>query len=480
MNRKLSCLYTGVFAVSMLWGSVSADSEIKSTLTDQTSVAVTIYNENLALVKDSRTIALPSGEFKLAFSEVSAQIRPETTILRNRSDSGQITLLEQNFDYDLLTPEKLLDKYVGRTVTVIKTNPATGSESAEQALVLSANNGVILQFPDRIETGVSGRIVYSDVPNHLRDRPTLVMSLQNETEGEQNLELSYLTRGLSWQSDYVAELGSDETTMDLAGWMTLDNQSGARYENALLQLVAGDVQQVQQQLQRTFKSDVVMESMAAAPAMQEESLLDYHLYTLERPTTLADNQKKQVAFMSVSQVPVQKTYLLNGFGQLYGGQMAGLPQKEDIGVYLNYVNDEASGLGKPMPKGIVRVYKKDSQDRIQFVGEDRIDHTPKNSDLRLKLGNAFDVTANRIQSDFKKLPAEAQYRYVAEIEQIINISNARDVAAEVIIREPIPGDWEILNETNPHIKTSANSVEWLVTVPPDSEVEHRYRVKVRY
>ena len=480
MFKMMNHLYKGVLAACMLWGSVSADSEIKSTVADQSSVAVTIYNENLALVKDSRSVTLPSGEIKLAFAEVSAQIRPETSILRNLSEGSEITLLEQNFDYDLLTPAKLLDKYVGRTVEVVKTNPATGAESSEQALVLSANNGVVLQFSDRIETGVPGRIVYSDVPNHLRDRPTLVMTLLNTAAGQQDLELSYLTRGLSWQSDYVAELNSEETSVDLAGWMTLDNQSGTRYENALLQLVAGDVQQVQQQLQRTFKSGMVMESMAAAPAMQEESLLDYHLYTLERPTTLADNQKKQVAFMSVSQVPVQKSYLLNGFGQLYGGQMSGVPQKEDIGVFLNYVNDEASGLGKPMPKGIVRVYKKDSQGRIQFVGEDRIDHTPKNSDLQLKLGNAFDVTADRIQSDFKKLPAEAQYRFVAEIEQVINISNARDIAAEVTIREPIPGDWEIVSESNPHIKTSANSVEWLVTVPPEGEVEHRYRVKVRY
>ena len=383
--------------------------ESRSTLNDQQNVAVTIYNQDLALVKDTRKVNIKAGLNALALRDVSAQMRPETALLRSINAPGSLTLLEQNFDFDLLTPQKMLEKYVGKTVGIIKTNPITGVETTEQATVLAANNGVVLKVGNRIETGVPSnnlsRIVYDDVPANLRDRPTLVTQIINKGATDQTVELSYLTGGLGWKADYVAELNDKENQLDLSGWVTLTNTSGASYKNAKLQLVAGDVNRVQQnndRMAKTMRGDAMM-AEAAAP-MAEESLLEYHLYTLDRPTTIAENQTKQVALLSATSVPVRKELVLQGAEYYYQGQYGEIGRKMKVGVFIEFSNKEASKLGMPLPKGILRVYKKDSQGNAQFVGEDNIDHTPKNETVRLKLGEAFDVTADKKQTDFKVLP----------------------------------------------------------------------------
>jgi len=259
--------------------ATEADEAISS-LSDQQSVAVTIYNGNLALVKDQRKVKLNSGLNNLALRDVSAQIRPETALLRSLSHKGSFDTLEQNFDFDLLTPQKLLEKYVGKMVRVISTNPATGIETSEQASVLSANNGVVMKIGNRIETGMPGRIVYDNVPINLRDRPTLITKLNNKTAGEQSVELSYLTGGLDWKADYVAELNAKEDSLDLSGWVTLTNTSGTSYQNAKLQLVAGDVNRVQDNYPRAMSMRKGLEMTADAAAhMAEESCLST-IYTV--------------------------------------------------------------------------------------------------------------------------------------------------------------------------------------------------------
>ena len=294
--------------------SIAAQSaERRSTLEDQQSVAVTIYNEDLALVKEARRVVLDAGRNRLALRDVSARMRPETAQLRSLSNPGGFDLLEQNFDFDLLTPAKLLEKYTGRTVRVIRTNPATGVETVESAQVLATTQGTVLQIGDRIETGVPGRIVFDGVPPNLRDRPTLVTELQNRVPGTQDVELTYLSGGLSWQADYVAELNAGDSALDLNGWVTLTNRSGTAYPRAKLQLVAGDVNRVRQELRRSNGvADAKLAMSAAASPMVQETLFEYHLYTLQRPTTLADNQTKQVALLNAAAVPVRKELLLNG------------------------------------------------------------------------------------------------------------------------------------------------------------------------
>ncbi|MBY0464801.1 MAG: hypothetical protein K2W33_07630, partial [Burkholderiales bacterium] len=272
--------WTPLFALMLSAGAWAQADEHRSTLADQTQVAVTIYNENLALVKDQRKLQLKTGPLALAFRDVSARMRPETALLRSTSAPGSLYVQEQNFDFDLLTPQKLLEKYVGRSVQLVRTHPATGVETTEQAQVLAANNGIVLQVGSRIETGTpNARIVYGDVPPNLRDRPTLVMSIDNTGTPQQNVELSYLTGGLAWKADYVVELNAADTQLDLSGWVTLTNTSGATYRNAKLQLVAGDVNQVAPAMQNIARVQVMS---APAPAMAkremaEESLFEYHL-----------------------------------------------------------------------------------------------------------------------------------------------------------------------------------------------------------
>src|SRR2546421_1976220 len=272
MKRTQLC---AAVAAALAVNSVTqaAVEERPSTLADQQSVAVTIYNENLALIKDTRRVTLEAGQNRLALREVSGRMRPETASLRSLSHPGTLALVEQNFDFDLLTPQKLLEKYVGRNVRIVRTHPTTGVESLESATVLAANAGVVLKIGDRIETGLPGRIVYDGVPPNLRDRPTLVTELASQRAGTQTVELSYLSGGLSWKADYVAELNAADTALDLNGWVTLTNTSGTAYPNAKLQLVAGDINRVRDEMKYAVKRANGM-AAAEAPAsqMQQESL----------------------------------------------------------------------------------------------------------------------------------------------------------------------------------------------------------------
>jgi len=480
-NRYITTI--ALLAVLFFAGhGLAASQEKVSTLADQTEVSVTIYNENLALVKDKRTVILPAGESILAFREVSGKMRPETALLQSHSEHDAIVVIEQNFDFDLLTPQKLIEKYVGRKIGIVKTHPTTGEETVEDAVVLSSNNGVVLRVGDRIETGFSGgRLIFPDVPENLRDKPTLVMHLASSKEARQDLELSYLTGGLGWQADYVAELNNSETRLNLLGWVTLTNTSGTSYRNARLQLVAGDVHQVQPLFEKRYREQAVdMAYAAQAPRMAEESLLDYHLYTLDRTTDIRDNQTKQVSLLQAANIPCSKEYLLRGQDYYYRNRSAELGTRIKVAVYLSFENTEQENLGLPLPKGIVRVYKQDSSGTVQFVGEDRIDHTPENETVRLMLGSAFDITADRLQTDFKKLAGFGPYNYVFESAYRIELKNGKDEDVEVRVVEPMPGDWQIISENLPHKKISSSEAEWHIAIPAKETAELIYRTKVKF
>lgn len=452
--------------------------ETVTTAMDQKEVAVTIYNDDLALVKDARRVGLERDFNRLVWRGVSAQMRPETALLRNVSHPGGFRLQEQNFDFDLLTPEKLLEKNLNKTVTVIRTNPATGAETREAATVLATSGGTVLKFADRIETGVPGRLAFSGVPENLRDKPTLVVSLVNAVAGDQDLELSYLTGGMSWHADYVAELNERDDHLDFSGWVTLTNQSGAAYPNAKLQLVAGDLNRVRRQPYGPREPMAMAAKMAEAEDMRQESLFEYHLYTLPRPTTLSENQTKQVALLSTTGISVRKEFLLAGATHYYFGQYGDIGQKLKVAVFVEFRN-KGEGLGTPLPKGVVRVYKKDAQGNAQFVGEDRIDHTPRNETVRLRLGNAFDVTADKKQTDFQRLAPESRHAAVFETAYRLVLKNAKKEAVDVVVREPVPGDWTMVSESQLHTKAASGIAEWIIRVPADGEATLTYRVRAR-
>ncbi len=434
----------------------------------QTGVAVTIYNEDLALVRDSRRAVIEAGLNRLAFVEVSAQIRPETALLRG--PEGRLSVVEQNFDFDLLTPAKLLEKSVGGTVRVITTNPETGAEKVEEATVLSVAEGVVLRIGDRIEVEPTGRIVFAEVPPALRARPTLVLTVDGAAAGEAALELSYLTGGLSWRADYVAKLSPDESRLDLNGLVTLTNTSGTTYRDARLQLVAGDVNRVQPAMARAME----MMAQAEAPAMAEEALFEYHLYTLARPTTIAENQTKQVALLSGAGVPVAKEYRFVDIANAYDYVLAE-PRRVNATVRIAFENVSSGGLGQPLPKGIVRVYKDDSAGQALFVGEDEIAHTPKGETVRLTLGQAFDVTATARQVDFERVGDRT-----IEVAFEVEVKNAKSEPIEVALVEQIPGEWKVLEESHPHSKPAAFRAEWDVAVPAEGKTSLSYRLRISF
>ncbi|HNQ03325.1 MAG TPA: DUF4139 domain-containing protein [Thiobacillaceae bacterium] len=487
MKTTLTTLTLALAALTAL--PIHALEERRSTAADQTGLAVTIYNGNLALVKDARKVKLGGGENRLAWREVSARMQPETALLHTL-DGSALTLLEQNFDFDLLTPQSLLEKSVGSSVKVIRNLPVTGTEFVENATILAANNGVVLQFIDRVETGIPGRMAFPSVPPDLRDRPTLAMLLKTDgpanpmLTSERQLELTYLTGGLTWKADYVAELSDKEDRMDLSGWVTLTNTSGTSYPNARLQLVAGQVNRAQPEPIAKQMMARAMAMAEAAPAMQEEGLFEYHLYTLPRNTTLGDNQTKQVALLSAQDVAITKEYRLDGANWYYTGQHGDLGQKLKPGVFVEFGNqDKESGgkLGVPLPKGVVRVYKKDSAGRAQFVGEDRIDHTAKGEVVRLKLGEAFDITADKKQTDYQKLAAAYNSRTgVIETAYQLEIRNAKSEAVTVKVVEPMPGEWQMVQESQPHVKDAAHTATWVVPVPADGKAVLSWRVRIRY
>lgn len=448
-----------------------AQEETAVGLDAQTGLSVTIYNQDLALVKDRRDVALDAGANRLAFIDVSAQIRPETALLNTAS--GRLDVLEQNFDFDLLTPEKLLEKSVGGTVRVITTNPETGEEAIEEATVLSVAGGVVLRIGDRIETAPRGRIVFAEVPANLRARPTLVISTDSDAAGTKPVELAYLTGGLSWRADYVAALSADESTIDLNGLVTLTNTSGTTYRDARLQLVAGDVNRVREEIR--YRASDMAETMAApAPAMTEQGLFEYHLYTLERPTTIADNQTKQVALLSGTAIPVTKEYRLVNIANAYDYIQAEAP-RANATVRVGFDNSEAAHLGLPLPTGTVRVYKNDSDGQALFVGEDSIQHTPKGETVKLTLGQAFDVTARPKQTDFIRL-SDRSFEAAYEIE----IKNAKTEPVTVTVAETIPGEWKMLEESVAHTRLSAYQAEWQVDVPAEGTSTLTYRVRIEY
>lgn len=476
-SRRLGPLATGLLLVTSMETAMASDQERRVEDSAQQALAVSIYNDDLALIKDQRLVELDQGENRLAWRNVSVHIRPETALLNDTSGQLGLSLLEQNFDFDLLTPQSLLKKYLGRTVQVIRDNDS-GGRTTETATVLAVNDGVVLRFPDRIETQVVGHLAFPDVPDDLRDQPTLVLHLKAPKAGKSKLELSYLTSGLSWKADYVADLAQDGQTMDLNGWVTLTNASGIAYRQAQVQLIAGEVNQVAEQRPRPLMRAVAM-AAAPAPMPEEERMAEYHLYTLPRPTDLLDQQTKQVALLSAPKVPVTRQLVVHG--QPYGYEDASGDGWTKLAVdsTLVFVNQDGS-LGIPLPKGVIRVYAKDKRGNAQFIGEDAIDHTPKNETVTLALGESFDVTARRKQTAFKKLSGSSAYDYAYETAFALELKNAKPEAVTVRVVETIPGDWKITEESLTHTKEAANLVSWSVEIPAEDATTLTWRTRVRH
>jgi hypothetical protein len=450
-----------------------------STLDDQLELAVTVYNSDIALVRDVRSLQLPHGTFDLHFMDIAATVNPATVHFRSLSEPARVSVLEQNYEYDLLEPDKLLRKYVGRDVTLVRMRQDEGVTKSEEikARLLSFNGAPVWQIGNEIVTGMhADHIRFPELPNNLYARPTLIWSLNNDGAARHRVETSYLAGKLNWNADYVLTVARDDRAADIDGWVTLTNGSGTSFRNAKLQLVAGDLNRVRQVLGRMAADELRAEKSLAAAPMVQEAFSDYHLYTLGRKTTINNSETKQVSMLGGTGIPIQKRYVVDGQAFYYrNAQHPGAPLKDVVQVYYQFKNEERSGLGMPMPAGVVRVYQSDSKGGIQFVGEDRISHTPKDETLNLKIGNAFDVVAERKQIDFEKIATS-----VYEVEYEITLRNHKAVPVSVEVNEPIGGTWRILRSTHQGTKTDAWAAQFAVPVAADAAAVLKYRVRVNY
>jgi hypothetical protein len=464
------------FALGLLLGAVSGvpAQTLSSTLKDQEAVALTVYNSNVGLVKDLRSLELKKGIQELKFMDVAGKIDPATVHIKSRVDPASLAVLEQNYEFDLLSPQKLLEKFIGQKVRLAAVHPETKKEEMVEATLLSTQGGNIFQVGEKIHVGHPGRVVLPRIPENLIPQPTLVWLLENRLADKQKVEVAYLTGGVNWKADYVAVLNAADTRTDLTGWVTIDNRSGAAYPNAQLKLVAGDIHRVRED-RIAPRAAAKLAAPEAAPQFKEESFFEYHLYTLDRRTTVKDNQTKQMTLLQADQVPVKKLFLFSGSSQDYYRRYDQRGGKQKVGVFLEFANSRENRLGMPLPKGTMRVYKQDREGGLQFIGEDRIDHTPKDEKFKLKIGEAFDVVGERVQTDYRSLGSN-----LYEVGFEVSLRNHKQEDVRVLVEETIPGDWEMLSQSHSFEKLQANRIRFEVPVPQDKETKVRYRVRFRY
>lgn len=452
-----------------------------TTLDDQAELSLTVYNSDVALVRDVRNLQLPRGVASLRFMDIAATVNPATVHFRSLTEPQQVSVLEQNYEYDLLEPDKLLRKYVGREVTLMRNRTENGTTRQEEvkALLLSYNTQPVWKIGNEIVTGIGAdHIRFPELPETLYSRPTLIWTVQNGGAAKHRVEASYLARSLAWNADYVLTVARDDKAADLNGWVTLTNNSGTAFRNAKLQLVAGDLNRVRQQLgmMQDRMERRVAEVAVAAPQMAQESFSDYHLYTMNRKTTINNAQTKQVSMLEGTDVPTLKRYVVEGQNFYYRNQQhPGSPIKDLVQVYYQFKNEEKAGLGMPMPAGIVRVYQQDSKGGMQFVGEDRIMHTPKDETLNIKIGNAFDVVCERKQIDYLRISSN-----VYEMEYEVTLRNHKSTAINVEVNEPIGGSWRMIRSSHEWTKTEAWAAKFNVPVASDGSAVLKYRVRVTY
>ena len=457
-----------------------APSALSSGAGDQVDLGLTVYNGGLALVRDVRNVVLPPGELHLRFEDIAATVNPATVHLRSLSHPGRLPVLEQNYEYDLLDPQRLLQKYVGKEVTLVRTTVEAGvSKTTEvKTTLLALNNGPVWKIGNEIVTGISAdHFRFPEVPDTLYSRPTLVWSLDNTGPRAQKIETAYLAANIKWNSDYVLTLDQKGGTGDLDGWVTLQNNTGTAFKNASLQLIAGDLHQVESDAGRAdFAANAVKQVAESRDEMTQQSFSEYHLYTLGRRTSINHAETKQLALLHGTDVPVRKRYVVDGQQWYYRNRhQPGTPLKDAVKVYYDFTNNAASSLGMPIPAGVVRIYQTDPKGQVQYVGEDRVDHTPKDETVTVQIGSAFDVLCERRQTDFQNLGNNV-YEFAYEI----TLRNRKETPITVELNEPVGGDWTMVSNTHRWTKTEAWAARFTAPVTAGGEARVRYRVRVKW
>lgn len=426
--------------------------------------AVTVYNRDLGLVRERRVIDVEKGETAYSFSGVAARIDPTSVHFRPvDGKGGGLAVIEQNYEYDLVSSDKIFEKYLGHPVEVFFRE---GGDVLSGVLLSAGGGSVVLRDGggERLSVVLDGvrNVELLGSAEEFVTRPTLVWKLASDRGGEREVEVEYLTGGLSWHAEYVAVADEPNESVRFAGWVSVENRSGAAYPGAKLKLVAGDVGRAPEPREMMMRADAF--GAKGAPEVEERALFEYHLYEIMRPTTIRENQVKQISFVPGAVVPVVKEYVLDA-----------RRGEEKVAVFFELKNEKSSGLGIALPAGKVRMFQDDGRGGSEFIGEDRIDHTPKDEEVRLRVGYAFDIVAERKVADERRISDRVRTRTVE-----IELRNRKDVAVEVVVREGIEGDWTIEEEGLPHRKEDAHTAEWTVPVKAGEIAVLRYTVRIRY
>ena len=469
---------TGPLAAALiLAAALPARAEERTVPTStRTGLELTVYANGTALVRDRRTLSLDKGATELALEGVSRNARPETALLRPLCQTP-FRVREQAFDFDVMSADKLLKASVGRPVELILPGP-DGTEQVVPAQLLSVDQGTVVEAEGRIRVGVRPeQLLFSSLPEGLRPAPALTAVVESPSGGACPSELAYLTGGVSWRADYTLDLSRDQDRFDISAWATLTNTSGIDYPGARLQLVAGEVRVEQPVMQAKAAGRMLMaEASVAAPVadVAREQLGSFHLYDLAEASDLPDQQTKQLALLSAQGVEAEVKYRSRGPSHAYRSRI-GDPQETNAESLLTFTNDRQSGLGKPLPAGSVRIYTRDSHGTVQFIGEDRLDNVAEGRPVTLTLGNDFDVTVKRVQTDYRRPSDE-----VVETTHKLTLRNGKDKPVTLEIEETLPGDWRITSESAEHEKLASNRVRWTAALPAKGSAELTYAVTVRY
>jgi hypothetical protein len=455
----------------------AAEPRVQTTARDRTALAVTVYNTNLALVREVREVRLPAGRLELEFSDVPAAIQSSSVQLRSLSSRAALTVLDQSYEYDLLNPAKLLEKYVGREVLLVRKEQEGGSTRyvPVQALLLADNNGPVWKIGNEIVTGMAADSYrFPELPAGLYTRPTLLVAMENKQAGLERLEATYLTSGMNWSADYALAVEPDEKSAVLSGWVTLANSSGAAYQDARLELVAGQIHRVEPPGPRPLAAAAGRLAGAEA-AFAQQPVSEYHLYTLGRAISIADNETKQIALVSPAKILVEKHYVVEGQPSYFFGPIPAVrPLPQGVNVYFQFRNEKKAGLGVPLPAGTVRVFETGPEGAPVFLGEDQIQHTPADETVRVRVGAAFDIVAERKQTDYRVLAPN-----LYEVGWAITLRNHKNVPVTVEVREPAGQDWQVLSSNFPWKKLDASTLGFEIPVPANGSATLEYRLRVR-
>ncbi|MCK9230562.1 MAG: hypothetical protein M0Q23_06975 [Syntrophales bacterium] len=466
---------TVMAVIIMATGTGRADTPPRLTTTseDRTSLELTVYSNDRGFIRDSRRVALPAGRCSLRFTDVADRIMPVTLHLSSPVDGPSPHILEQVYSYDLMSEKTLLDRYVGKTIKIVDYNRHHDRKDVLEATLLSNREGLIFRIGEEIYLGHPGIMVLPEVPENLTTEPTITWLFDNPRSGDHDITAVYLTGGIRWRSDYTFNIDADTNRGDLSSWVTIDNRSGTAWSNARVSLVAGEVRLVDDSDVQGFGEKALMARSAAVPDQFEEApLFEYYRYDLQRTTSIENNQAVQVGFIDIGDVPFEREYRVSSPRLFPRSSPPGITERQSVEVYLTLLNDETSNLGIPLPAGVVRLYQTDGQGGTWFIGEDRIHHTPKDAEIRLRAGKTFDVTAERKQLEFRQVTSR-----VVESRQELSVTNRKDEAITVASVETLAGDWDILDSSHPFTVIDAFRVRFDLPVAPGETAILRYTVR---